>query len=185
MDLGSSKLLIITGANQGGKTTLLRALGCAQLMMQAGMPVAATKFAAIPVGAVFTHWAREEDTGLTRGKLDEELDRMKEIVSIAHPGDLLLCNESFASTNEAEGSQILADVTGALVHAGVHIRSVTHLYTFATAMAQDKSLAAVFLRAPRSNDAKRSFVLEPGAPRRTSYGLDLFDKLFGTDYANS
>ncbi len=185
VDLQTSGLLVITGANQGGKTTLLRALGTAQLMMQAGMPVPAEKFAAMPVGQIFTHWAREEDAGLTRGKLDEELDRMGRIVAKIQPGDLLLCNESFASTNAAEGSQIVMDVTAALVHADVQVRSVTHLYDFAQGVAQDESLRAVFLRAERADTGQPNFRLILGPPLPTSYGLDLYDRQFGTNYADA
>ncbi len=185
VDLDRSRLLIITGANQGGKSTLLRALGIAQLMMQAGMPAPATAFAAVPVGQLYSHWAREEDEGLSRGKLDEELDRMERIVALIEPGDLLLCNESFASTTEAEGSQIVLEVTAALVHAGVQVRSVTHLYDFAHAVDGDPTLGAVFLRAPRAESGERGYRLEPGPPLRTSYGLDLYDRLFGTDYADA
>lgn len=110
---------------------------------------------------------------------------MQLIVADIRPNDLLLCNESFASTNEAEGSQILTEVTHALVAAGVHVRSVTHLYSFAQAIAEHDSLETVFLRASRAHNAERPYLLEPGLPLPTSYGLDLFDTLFGTDYANA
>ncbi|WP_129658146.1 MutS-related protein [Rothia uropygialis] len=180
----TGSLLVITGANLGGKSTLLRALATAQLMMQAGMRTPSEQFAAVPVGRILTHWAREEDTGLTHGKLDEELDRMEQIVADIGSGDLLLCSESFASTNEAEGSQIVMEVTSALVHAGVQVRSVTHLYDFAHAVADDDSLSAVFLRASRAGTGRRSFVLEPGPPLLTNHGLDRFDRTFGTRYAD-
>lgn len=133
---------------------------------------------------VFTHRAREEDTGLTHGTLDEELDLMEQIVAVIGPGDLLLCNESFASANEAEGSQIIMEVTSALVHAGVQVRSVTHMYDFARAAAEDTSLTTLFPRAPRADTGRRSFLLEAGPPLPTSYGLDLYDQLFGTHYAD-
>ena len=181
--LGAGDLLVVTSANRGGKSTLLRALGAAQLMMQAGLPVAAERFGARPVGQVFTHWAREEDAELVHGKLDEELARMERIVDVIRPGDLLLCNESFASTNAAEGSQILLDVTRALVGAGVQVRSVTHLYDFARQVQDDPRLGASFLRAQRADDGGRSFRLEPGPPLPTSFGLDLYDRVFGTHYA--
>lgn len=183
VEIRDGRLLVITGANLGGKSTLLRALGTAQLMMQAGMPVAADGFGARPVGRVFTHWAREEDTELAHGKLDEELDRMDRIVASIRTGDLLLCNESFASTNEAEGSQINMDLVRALVQAGVQVRTVTHLFDFAAEAADDPSLGAVFLRAPRAEGGERSYLLEPGPPLATSFGLDLFDKEFGTQHA--
>lgn len=182
--LHGEKLVVITGANHGGKSTFLRALGTAQLMFQAGLFAPADAFASPTAGRVFTHWAREEDVELQHGKLDDELDRMSTIVDAIRPGDLLLCNESFASTNEAEGSELALDVTRALVDAGVQLRFVTHLYDFAHRLQQSGKPAAAFLRAPRDDDGSRSYRLEQGDPLPTSFGVDLFDRRFGTHYAS-
>ena len=96
-------LIVITGANMGGKSTFLRSIGLGQLMMQAGMFVPATAFRAGIATGVFTHFKREEDATMRSGKLDEEMARMSDIADHIRPGGLLLCNESFASTNEARG----------------------------------------------------------------------------------
>ena len=72
-------LVVITGANQGGKSTFLRSAGLAQLMMQSGMFAAATALRASVCQGVFTHFKREEDATMTSGKLDEELARMSDI----------------------------------------------------------------------------------------------------------
>jgi MutS domain V len=95
-------LVMITGANQGGKSTFLRSVGLAQLMMQGCLFVAAESFRANVCGAVFTHYSREEDATMESGKLDEELSRMSDIADRIAPHCLLLCNESFAATNERE-----------------------------------------------------------------------------------
>ena len=73
-------LVIITGANQGGKSTFLRSIGLAQLMMQCGMFVAAESFGSNICTCLFTHYKREEDPTMRSGKLDEELGRMSSIV---------------------------------------------------------------------------------------------------------
>ncbi|WP_169566274.1 MutS-related protein [Microbacterium luticocti] len=184
LDLHDGRVLVITGANHGGKSTFLRALGVAQLMAQAGMVVAARRFSCPVVHQVLTHWTREEDAELRHGKLDEELDRMSRLIDLVQPGDLLLCNESFASTNEAEGSQIALEVTSALVRAGVRVRYVTHMYDFAHAVEQ-AGLGAEFLRAPRDAAGTRSYRLEAGPPLPTSFGVDLYDRVFGTSLAQA
>src|SRR5581483_498016 len=63
------RLVIITGANQGGKTTFLRSIGSAQLMMQCGMFVGADAFGAEVCRALFTHYRHEEDPTMKSGKL--------------------------------------------------------------------------------------------------------------------
>lgn len=73
-------LVIITGANQGGKSTFLRSIGLAQLMMQCGIFVPAEAFCANLSAGLFTHYKREEDATMNSGKLDEELSRMSAIV---------------------------------------------------------------------------------------------------------
>jgi DNA mismatch repair ATPase MutS len=106
IDANGKHLVMITGANQGGKSTLLRSVGLAQLMMQAGMFAPARSFTADICHGLFTHFKREEDDTMTSGKLDEELARMSDIAEQITPHSQLLCNESFASTNEREGSEI-------------------------------------------------------------------------------
>lgn len=62
-------LVFITGANQGGKSTFLRSVGQAQLMAQCGMFVGAESFEANACDGLFTHFRREEDASMQRGKL--------------------------------------------------------------------------------------------------------------------
>ena len=168
---------MITGANAGGKSTFLRSLGLAQLMLQAGMFVTAGSFRASVRGGVFTHFEREEDPSMTHGKLDEELSRMREIADAIAPTSLLLCNESFASTNEREGSEIARHVIRAMVEAGVAVGYVTHLYDLAESLHGEPY--AVFMRAERQPDGRRSFRVIPGEPLPTSYGHDSYRRVFG------
>ena len=176
---GPAGLVVITGANRGGKSTFLRALGNAQLMMQAGMYVTAASFAAPAATAVFTHYKREEDTAMRSGKLDEELARMRTITDHVRAGGLLLCNESFAATNEREGADIAAGIVHALLDAGVRVAYVTHNYGLAHGLYEQH--AGLFLRAGRESDGHRTYRLAPGAPLPTSYGHDLYERVFGPD----
>ena len=179
LDADGRQLIMITGANQGGKSTFLRSAGQAYLMMQAGMFVPADSFAASVSTGVFTHFKREEDATMEMGKLDEELDRMSVIVGQITPGCLLLCNESFASTNEREGSEIARQVIHALTEAGIRIIFVTHLYDLAERYYAQHDPAALFLRAERQPDGRRTFRLPAGEPLPTSYGQDLYQQVFG------
>jgi DNA mismatch repair ATPase MutS len=86
------ELVLITGANQGGKSTFLRSVGLSQLMMQCGMFVPAARFSANVCNGVFTHYKREEDVSMKSGKFDEELSRMSVIVDHIQPRSLMLCN---------------------------------------------------------------------------------------------
>lgn len=171
--------VIITGANQGGKSTFLRSVGLAYLMMQCGMFVAAERFSASVCNGLFTHFKREEDPTMKSGKFDEELGRMSRIVDSIRPNSVLLCNESFASTNEREGSEIARQVIRALLEVGVKVLFVTHLFDLAQGFWRQQTSAFLFLRAERHADGKRTFKIVEGEPLPTSYGQDLYKEIFG------
>jgi hypothetical protein len=172
-------LIVITGANQGGKSTFLRSVGIAQLMMQCGMFVAAESFRANVCDGVFTHYKREEDEAMESGKLDEELARMSEIADRVRLHSMLLCNESFASTNEREGSEIARQVVRAFLEGGVKVLFVTHMFDLADGFYRASRDTSLFLRAERGAEGARPFKLIEGQPLPTSYGEDSYEKVFG------
>lgn len=178
VDAGAKELVVVTGANRGGKSTFLRSLGIAQLMMQAGMFVAAEAFSASLCPGVFTHFKRNEDPAMRGGKLEEELARMGKILQELTPGCLLLCNEPFASTNEREGSEIGRQVFLPLVDEGVRVALVTHLFDLADSLHEMGIEQAIFLRAPRQLGAL-PFRLVVGPPEPTAYGEDVYKRVFG------
>jgi len=172
------QLVVITGANRGGKSTLLRSIGLAQIMMQCGMFVPARTFEASVCHGVFTHFKREEDAGMKSGKLDEELSRMSTIVERIAPGSVLLLNESFASTNEREGSEIARQIVRALLETKVKVFYVTHMFALAEGFYRERSDSFLFLRAERLDDGTRTFRLLEGEPLPTSFGKDLYRQIF-------
>lgn len=175
----NKELVIITGANQGGKSTFLRSIGLAHLMMQCGMFVAAERFSSNVCQGVFTHFKREEDATMKSGKLDEELKRMSDIGNDIKPNCILLCNESFQSTNESEGSEIARQIIRAMLDCGIKVFYVTFLYDFAQRYYQQHLDSALFLRAERQSDGRRTFRLVEGEPLSTAYGEDLYKQIFG------
>lgn len=173
------RLVLITGTNQGGKSTMLRAIGLAQLMMQSGMFVAATSYRASVTPRLHTHFTREEDAAMNSGKLEEELARMSRIAERAAPGDLVLFNESFACTNEREGSSIARQILDGLVDAGLRAVYVTHMYDLSHSLFAASREDALFLRPERLPDGRRTFRVVEEAPLPTSFGKDLYDRVFG------
>ncbi|NUS42339.1 MAG: DNA mismatch repair protein [Mycobacteriaceae bacterium] len=171
-------LIMVTGANAGGKSTFLRSVGVAQVMMQAGMFVAAESFMTNVRDGVFTHFTREEDAGLEHGKLDEELIRMRRIVDDIGPNSLLLCNESFSAVNDREGSEIARQVVGAMTDCGVKVVFVTHHYDLAARRYLEGRAADVFLRAEPAADGRRTFRLQAAEPAPTSHAEDSFQRIF-------
>jgi hypothetical protein len=177
-DSGGRLLVLITGANQGGKSTFLRSIGLAQLMMQCGMFVPAENFAASLCDGVITHYKREEDNSMRSGKLDEELSRMSAIVDHFDSDALTLFNESFSATNEREGTEIARQIVGTLLDHRTRMFFVTHMFEFANGFAEEGRRDVAFLRAERHDDGSRSFRQIEGTPLRTSFGEDLYRDIF-------
>jgi len=178
-------LMIITGANTGGKSTFLRSVGLAQLMMQCGMFVPAEAFCSNLCDGLFTHYKREEDIGMKSGKFDEELSRMSDIVDHITSHSMILFNESFASTNEREGSEIARQIVSALLDKQIKIVYVTHLYELAHGFYVKAMKNVLFLRADRQVGGTRSFKLVEGEPLQTSFGEDLYNNIFSVEPACS
>ncbi|XVQ15539.1 MutS-related protein [Spirillospora sp. CA-255316] len=179
LDADGAGLIMVTGTNRGGKTTFLRSVGLAQLMMQSGMIVGARRFAASPADGVFTHFKREEDRSMEHGKLEEELVRMSAVVDRLRPGALVLCNESFVSTNEREGSAIAAEILRGFADVGVRVVFVTHLYALADRLHTDPPVRSLFLTTGRDAEGEPTFRLAPGAPSRSAHAMDLYARVFG------
>ncbi|HEY7261650.1 MAG TPA: hypothetical protein VH589_09230 [Trebonia sp.] len=172
-------MVIITGANSGGKSTFLRSVGVAQLMMQCGLFVTAGSYQADVAHGIFTHFIRAEDPGMTSGRLDDELRRMSAIADQIGPHCLVLFNESFAGTNEREGAEIGYQVTRALLDAQVRVFFVTHRFEFAERFVRQHPGSALFLRAERGPGGRRNYKLTVREPLPTSYGEDLYYQLGG------
>jgi hypothetical protein len=176
---GEARLVVITGANSGGKSTFLRSVGVAQLMMQCGLLVTAQSYSANAAAGIFTHFIREEDAGMTSGRLDDELRRMNVIADQITPGSLMLFNESFAGTNEREGAEIGYQIVRALLESRIKVFFVTHRYELADRFRRQDAHPALFLRAERQPGGRRNYKLAVADPLPTSFGEDLYYRVGG------
>ena len=104
---------------------------------------------------------------------------MSEIADRISPHCILLCNESFASTNEREGSEIARQVVRAMLDKQVRVFFVTHMYDLAHSFHAQQLDTALFLRAEREPDGRRTFKVLEGEPLPTSYGEDSYRRIFG------
>lgn len=182
-NLDGKMLAVITGANQGGKSTFLRSVGIAQVMLQCGLMVAAKRFRSGLFPNLFTHFTRREDSAMNSGRLDEELRRMDQIIRNLGEDSLILLNESFATTTEKEGSAIAYDIIRALKEENVKILTVTHLISFARKLydetADVERSDTAFLSAEHLEDGTRTFQMIPHEPEMTSFGMELFEEIIG------
>ena len=181
MNFGDKTTSVITGANQGGKSTFLRSVGIAQLMMQCGMFVSAEYYSANFCNGVFTHFCKPDTGGLQKGKLDGELVMMRELVNSINKNSLMLMNESFSSTGENDAATMVTELLQTFNTAGVRTIYVTHFYSVAKYLTAMKVPNTLFLSAMRNHDGTRPYIITEGLPSETSYGMDIYNEVFGND----
>lgn len=125
------RIVILTGPNQGGKTTYMQAVGQAQVLAQAGLFVPGRRARISPVDAIYTHYPVEERLELGTGRFGDEARRIRAIFEQAGRESLVLLNESLSTTNLGESLYLAQDLVRALRRIGLRAIFTTHLHELA------------------------------------------------------
>lgn len=129
------RLFVVTGPNQGGKTTFARTFGQLHYLASLGLPVPGTEAQLLLPDAIYTHFEREEDLTTLHSKLEDELVRLHGSLTQATSRSILILNETFASTTLQDaiylGTQVLQQML-ALEVWGVYVTFVDELTTLDT-----------------------------------------------------
>jgi DNA mismatch repair ATPase MutS len=177
-------MLVITGANQGGKTTYVQGAGLLQVMAQAGLFVPAERATVSPADTVITHFPSGEAGSIETGRLSQELGDLAHMFDGATPDSLLLLNESLASTNAAEALVVAEEMLSALRRVGTRTIYATHLHEIADRLEHineppDAGPAVRGLTAETEWDGqsvRRTYRIVPGSPAGRSFARDLARK---------
>ena len=95
---GQERMLVITGPNQGGKTTYARTIGQLQYLANIGCAVPGKKAKLFLFDQIFTHFEKDERTEDHQSKLESDLLKTHQILSASSENSILIMNEILSST---------------------------------------------------------------------------------------
>lgn len=124
---GEERSVIITGANQGGKTTYARSIGQVAVLAALGLPVPCGSGKMPLYSAVYSQFTQAEDATVDNGKLKEELLRLRPILKSAGKNSLVILNELFSSATAQDALDMAQLTVMDLTDSGAHIIFVTHI----------------------------------------------------------
>ncbi|MFF9564768.1 hypothetical protein ACF1AJ_15595 [Leifsonia sp. NPDC014704] len=167
------QFLVVTGANQGGKSTFARVFGQLHWMAALGFPVAARTARLARFDLLLTHFERQEDLALLRGRLEDDLIRVRDILERVTSNSIVIANELFSSTTAQDALSLNERVLHALLDAGAIGVTVTFLDELAV---MTPSVVSVVAEVAADDPTRRTFRIVRRPPDGLAHATAIAEK---------
>ncbi len=166
-------IVVVTGPNQGGKTTFARAFGQEHYLASLGLCVPGRESAMYLFDNIFTHFGREEDISTLNGKLKDDLVRLHDLLSKATARSIIIVNEIFSSTTLSDALSL----GGHMMDAFAALGAPTMVVTFLDELAEHGPETVSMMSTVNEDDpAERTYRIVRKPPDGLAYALHIAKK---------
>ena len=167
------RIIIVSGPNQGGKTTFARMFGQLHYLSSLGLPVPGVS-ARLPLfDRIFTHFEIQEDVHNLRGKLHDDLYRLRKTLSSASSRSVIILNEVFNSTSLSDAVFLSGEILRAILDLDALCVCVTFIDELALLGPKVVSMASTV---NPQNVAERTFKVMRKPPDGLAYAISIAEK---------
>lgn len=167
------RIFVVTGPNQGGKTTFARTVGQIHYIASLGLDIPGTSAQLMLPDNIYTHFEREEILSNLSGKLEDDLERLYSLLQTATEKSLVIINEIFAST-------VLEDAVKLGNHMMEHLvnlKSVCVIVTFIDVLANySKETVSMVSELDKKDSGVRTFKMIRKSPVGFASAMSLAKK---------